>query len=262
MSKHVIYYFSGTGNSRYAAEQIAKELHDTTLYNMRCNPEKVNMLGVETVGFVFPIYNWTMPVFVQNFIKRLKVDSNAYIYAVATCGIVVINGFNDLDRILKEKGRRLSYVAKLPTVAGYVASYDPMFNNDKRKQSEATKLQEIIKDISARRSSKIPKGNIFKEAARKILLPSERKLPTQDLGFVVNDSCVGCGLCEKLCPAGNVVIQNGKPQFNHHCTQCMSCIVYCPKAAINYKNKTQKRTKYHHDGVGIDAMIREEEYIK
>lgn len=262
MSKHIIYYFSGTGNSRYAAEKIAKSLHDTTMYNMRCNPEGVSMQDVETIGFVFPIYHWTMPVYVQEYIKKLLIKSNAYIYAVATCGMVVMNAFIDLENLLKAKGAHLSYAAKLPSVAGYVASYEPMFHNDNRKQKEEKRLQEIISDILVKKSSKIPKKSIGKEIARKIVLPSAKALPTKDTGFVIGDSCIGCGSCVKLCPAGNIVIQNGRLEFQHHCTQCMSCVVYCPKAAIDYKNKTQNRTKYHHDNVDLAKMIQDTEYIQ
>lgn len=37
----------------------------------------------------------------------------------------------------------------------------------------------------------------------------------------------------------------------------MSCIVFCPKSAINYKDKTQNRTKYHNPNVTAKEMSKE-----
>lgn len=58
-----------------------------------------------------------------------------------------------------------------------------------------------------------------------------------DRAFTVDDSCIGCGKCATLCPMNNIELQGGKPRWNGHCTHCMACISYCPKAAIAYGKK-------------------------
>lgn len=45
---------------------------------------------------------------------------------------------------------------------------------------------------------------------------------------------------------GNIKIKDHKVEFLHKCEQCMACIQYCPNKALNYKNVTQKRKRYHH----------------
>lgn len=47
-----------------------------------------------------------------------------------------------------------------------------------------------------------------------------------------NDNCNGCGLCEKICSCGNIVINNNKPQFNFKCNFCMACLYDCPNKAL------------------------------
>jgi epoxyqueuosine reductase QueG len=37
---------------------------------------------------------------------------------------------------------------------------------------------------------------------------------------------------------------NNKPQYKHHCEQCVACIQFCPQKAINYKDATQNRRRY------------------
>lgn len=47
-------------------------------------------------------------------------------------------------------------------------------------------------------------------------------------------SCVGCGLCERVCPLGNIALEGGKPAWRGTCTHCMACICRCPAEAIEY----------------------------
>jgi NAD-dependent dihydropyrimidine dehydrogenase PreA subunit len=61
------------------------------------------------------------------------------------------------------------------------------------------------------------------------------------------DACIGCGVCERVCPTGNVVLTDGRPQWQHDgsCTCCLACYHHCPKHAINYGSITRKRGQYY-----------------
>ena len=56
-----------------------------------------------------------------------------------------------------------------------------------------------------------------------------------DYPFVVNQDCVSCGICSRVCPCANIEMKGGKPAFQHHCSNCMACVVSCPKRAIGYE---------------------------
>lgn len=52
--------------------------------------------------------------------------------------------------------------------------------------------------------------------------------------IVYEDKCVGCGECEKVCPAGAIHIENNKSIINSlKCIGCASCIAVCPYSAID-----------------------------
>lgn len=51
-------------------------------------------------------------------------------------------------------------------------------------------------------------------------------------GFSATDACVGCGLCARNCPQGNIRMEGGKPVFGKECVICMACAFSCPKDAI------------------------------
>ncbi len=51
------------------------------------------------------------------------------------------------------------------------------------------------------------------------------------------DKCIGCKLCETVCPSKAVIVSEQdkiatiNPKF---CHQCLNCQLICPKSAINY----------------------------
>ena len=65
----MILYFSGTGNSLYAARRLAELTGDDVrpLLSLRETPlEK----GAEAVGIVFPVYAWGMPRIVERVLRK------------------------------------------------------------------------------------------------------------------------------------------------------------------------------------------------
>ena len=62
--------------------------------------------------------------------------------------------------------------------------------------------------------------------------------------FRTEDSCIGCGKCEKVCPLGNIRMEKGLPQWGDRCTHCMACINFCPKDAIEYGKGSVGKIRY------------------
>ena len=67
----MIFYFSGTGNSRGIAEMIAEKLQDTTVDIVGKNPDTFRLEKEAYIGFVFPVYAWAAPEVMLDFVKKL-----------------------------------------------------------------------------------------------------------------------------------------------------------------------------------------------
>ncbi|MDE6882492.1 MAG: 4Fe-4S binding protein [Lachnospiraceae bacterium] len=49
--------------------------------------------------------------------------------------------------------------------------------------------------------------------------------------------CIGCGLCETLCPMKNIRSAHGTVIAGNKCTMCYRCINKCPRQAITLLGK-------------------------
>lgn len=80
----MIFYFSGTGNTRWAAIKLATATHER-LIDIAEEMRLIKKSGAqytepfilekgERLGFVFPVHGWRVPRLVREFIAKLQVN--------------------------------------------------------------------------------------------------------------------------------------------------------------------------------------------
>ncbi|MBO4901320.1 MAG: EFR1 family ferrodoxin [Lachnospiraceae bacterium] len=231
-----IYYFTGTGNSMRAARVIAGRLGDAELVSMRADPKEYSAKDCETVGFIFPVYHWTMPAPAVSFVEKLEINSKAYVFAVAMPSFICGMACERLAGILVSKGIRLNYGNVVNSVANYAVVYPPFPSPKLRVPATEKKLKKIAEDISEKRERDYPKASKFiKRRHKRVMTPYLELQKYADNPFTISAECISCGLCSRVCPCHNIVLKDGNPTFQHHCANCMACVVSCPKRAIGYE---------------------------
>lgn len=242
----MIFYFTGTGNSLAIAKSILQE--NERLISMADAEQnesyEYEVKDNEAVGFVFPVYFYTLPKLVERFIDNIKLSGATYIYGIITCGGGISQAGNVLKKKLEAKDLRLEYLREvlMPDNSMLFYQIPPVSESGKRLEAAKECALEIKNDIINRKTTKIGNGTLISKT-----LSVAYELCCNTDKFYADDKCVGCGLCEKICPEKVISISDGKPQWNKSkCGKCSACINRCPSRAIQYGKATRKRNRYVH----------------
>jgi len=255
-----LFWFSGTGNSLYAAKKLAAALDNPQLVRMVCYPNAVGGRGSK-VGFVFPSYYGNLPRAVRSFIEKLEILPDTYIFAVVTGGGVKTGSIIELKSVLKKKNVILSYGRGLHMSGNYIINYNPA-DPDRPDIIEKTlkKADRRLLKFAAEISAGVVSVKAIPVTANRLY----KNIEALDAAFTVNADCTGCGLCERLCPVANIRVcldpsqpGNGKPKWLHHCEHCVACISWCPVRAINYGDRTQSRRRYRNPQIRAEELVAE-----
>ena len=246
----VIFCFTSTGNSLYTAGRIAEQIGGEVLPMNCVSLADQAECGDDMIGFVFPVYFWGLPRMVERFVMEMRIkNEDAYIFSVATYGGNGQGVHGRLGSLLKQKGARLSYGVNLKSPSNYLPNHEAKDSEEFRKEIEEN-LSGIVESIKGRSTNRI-KAFTFIDKLGYGLCPDENS----DREFSVAPSCTGCMVCEKICPAGNIEMKEGKPVFLHKCEHCLACLQNCPACAVDWKNKTQGKKRYRHFAVTVDDLI-------
>jgi len=245
-----IFWFSGTGNSLYVAKYLAEKLGDTVLCPMATGTptEAVGGSG-EKVGFIFPSYYGNLPRIVRAFAEKIKIKDGTYLFAIVTMGGLGQGSVNCLDSVLKQKGQHLDYGRSILMWGSYVINYNPA---DKAKiENKLGKIDKKIDQIATEINSGLRSVKKIKFSANNLY----KDIETLDSLFFAEDSCTSCGQCAKICPVGNIKMENNKPVWQHRCEHCVTCISWCPAQAIQYGEKTKTRRRYQNPKISAEELL-------
>lgn len=250
----MILYFSGTGNSRYVAGRIgeiageAAESMDSYLKS----GGKARLHAKSPWVIVSPVYAWQLPRVVQRFIKDAVVSGNTRVYFVLTCGGGVGNAAHYAKKLCARKGLKFMGLAEVVMPENYITMYEapkPEVARDiiRRAEPEIDRIGALIRDGKPLPVLPVTAADRLKSSLVNALF---YPLFVSAKGYRATDACVGCGKCAGLCPLDNIRMEEKRPVWGKDCTQCMACICGCPAEAVEYKNKTQGKTRYYLSGEG------------
>ncbi len=272
----MIFYFTGTGNSLYAAYRIAEAQSDRVLsiaklMDLRQDSYRYELRENELLGFVFPVFAWGPPQIVVEFIERLEVSEkpeegvkagsarDPYVFSLCTCGNEEGNTSQIMRKALSKRGVVLDGAFSVRMPNNYIVGFDvdPKDLEVAKLKAADLLLSEINKTIGLKKRNvnlTIP-GRL--PAVRTALInPLFNTFALNTRHFRVDDSCTSCGICEKICPVHSIKVADGeKPVWGKDCTQCLGCINRCPAHAIQFGKRTGKKGRYHHPD--LDRMERE-----
>ena len=244
----MVIYFTGTGNSRYAAKHIADILGDelVSLNELMKTKKSGTFKSEKAYVIVTPDYMSRMPIPVENFLKESTFTSGKEVYFVLTGGAAAGNARKYCEKLAASKGLTYKGTTAVKMPANYVVMYDvtPKQNAKAEAEKALPAIEKVAENIKSGKTVTVSE-DMSGHKAFSAIAPMFNSLMVSAKSFTANNNCIGCGTCASLCPLNNIKLLNGKPAWGTECMHCMACISACPEKAIDYGKKTADRQRYY-----------------
>jgi len=235
----LIYYYSGSGNTRLACEAIAKHTDRITFELFDILKEKSPVFdGFDVVGFATWADFFGPPMRMKTFMQALpqQVDLPAF----------VLNTYGAMSGRTRVVLADLAQAQGFQVIAGHSLhmpeNYPPMIkrgrgfpNAPTPKELESFKcFISQLDTLGAQldQASRLPKA---KGGLARLIPALPRTQARRDMGkkLLAAEACIECGICKEQCPYDAISLQP-KPVFDQSkCFGCWACYNHCPAQAIS-----------------------------
>ncbi len=247
----LVFYFSGTGNTKWAAETFCRQAeaggHAAEAVSIdRLDPTDPALLerarGADYVGFAYPIYAAGMPRIMREFIlgfgRRLR-EERVRKPAVFLCTFAYVNGFGPFCAAGLLRGSGLTMAAHLnlrlcnnvstPAMKAGKLSAKAMRKRFDRARGQISAL--VPRLASGRRwitgvGPYLAAGVIIRSTLGKKAEKNYQQISVE------MDRCSRCMRCVRECPTQSFRFENGVFSVLPGCTACLRCYNFCPQYAV------------------------------
>lgn len=250
--KFSTFYFSGTGNTKWAVETfnaiIGEKGHQAAMVSIdlgeNLTDEQIITIVQDSdgIGLANPIYGGGIPPIMSDFISRLvtilkPLQIKKKTFVINTFGYVNAFGPKEMGKLLAGSGLVITaYVnIQLCNNVNMANAVDREMLNKRmvKGQAELTLLADRL--LAGRKMIKGHGPQLIIGAMIRKKVPDAIGRHYQTMG-VNAETCTQCMDCVNHCPTQSINFEEGQGfTFLPGCTACMRCYNFCPTGSITMK---------------------------
>lgn len=235
-------YFSGTGNTKFCVTRFSEEFGGSA-YSIEDETAVSEISKDNDIVLGYPVYYSNLPMIMRDFIEQnAKLWHGKSVFIIATMGLFSGDGAGASARLLKKHGAKITgglHIIMPDCIGDVKLLKKPPEENREIVKLAAEKLDGAAEKL---RNGDPPREGLsfFNHIAG--LFGQRLWFYRKTKGYTKNPKidkkqCVGCGACVRLCPMGNITLQDRKAVSGNRCTMCYRCVSNCPRQAITIVGK-------------------------
>jgi flavodoxin/Pyruvate/2-oxoacid:ferredoxin oxidoreductase delta subunit len=236
-----IFYFSGTGMTKYVVEKLelalAKQQVQVDVLDIaKTHVSSTPLDGYNAIGIAYPVHAFNAPKTVIDFARQLPATHGVDVFVISTPAEYHVLNFDSsklLIKILRQKGFTVFYDQPFIMPCNFIIKYDDAKVTELINQVNA-KMPPAAREITGRVPHRQPSKFLSRFAA---LAGRLEWLGAKSMSkhYYANENCSNCGLCIYNCPNHNISAGEKSVEFKRQCGLCMRCIYLCPQKAIKVR---------------------------
>ena len=243
-----VFYFSGTGNTKYIGELFARRMQ-AACYSIEENVDFSALIECsDTVCICYPIYGSRVPRIMREFVIKLSRElSNKRMIILCTQFLFSGDGARSLIDLL-DPLQEVIYAEHI-TMPNNISNFPPLPVADNWTQAQyckraERKMRRICDNIEngAVKKRGFHAGSRLLGLLQAVHQPRMERRATKDVR--INENCSRCGLCAKICPMENLTMERVGVEQKGDCTLCYRCVNRCPKQAITVFVHSKVKKQY------------------
>lgn len=240
------YYYSGTGNTLLAVREMAGVFSSQGIQARLRRIETTDPATIMTdgtIGLGFPVAFQSASPFLWKFFKALPPVRQTRVFMVDTMGMFSGGIVGPLKHLLTKKGYQCIGAREIVMPNNWFPKKIDGPANKKLIEQGLAKARAYAETI-ADGTSTWPRIPLLPEifyylCNNPLMLRAVNLAPGKNIALD-RQKCSKCGLCAKLCPVGNIDMQD-YPRILDRCEVCLRCLCFCPGQALTISGKTFMR---------------------
>ena len=244
----VIIYFSGTGNSKYIAEQFAKKM-DVKCHSIEEKMDFDHLFStVQTIAVCYPIYGSCVPRIMREFVEKYKkAFESKKLIIFCTQMMFSGDGAKAFARLIPDCDKHVIYAEHF-NMPNNICNFFlfPIRERERIKKTKAAdkKLEIVCHNIKNGIIKRRGWGTISSVLGKLQSVSFAKREGEYRSSFIADHDCIRCGLCVQSCPMNNLTLTEERVAHNNNCTLCYRCVNICPKQAATIMIHTKPKRQY------------------
>jgi len=238
------FYFSGTGNTKWAVNELHKialaKGHQSTICSIEENLQDIGELirKSDFIGIAFPVYATNIPVIMKQFLQKvsrsISDDIRKSVFVITTVGYVDGCGPYEVIRQLHSRNFKLKGYISLkvannistPMSKSKTITPDEMKRRIEKAKAKITGIVESLESGKKRIDLGVYPIVVFRKKMNKTVTDAYKQLT------INHSTCKKCMCCSDRCPTKSIVLNDDELVVLPTCTACMRCYNICPTYSI------------------------------